>query len=323
MRMAALSKSARQSICAASEKGVAFAQYPLLFKLHLLFMETNACMALFITAFYWGLVRARASRAHPDRQPLRPGWQPLHAGGKARRTVGTRCGARPRLCWCLLALSMQDCSRWFKHNKCEVRSLASDLHRIVGGPRSTPLPRSSVSILQTPWCRPSVPDTQLPCDAGQASLHITPQDWPAHANLAMRCMPHGGLHVHDTADHTTGSGLPRLGLPPCWKHAALVNATGWAAAGLRRPAWQVHGCHNLFILLDLALSRIPLVSYHYQVRRFGALRSLSAVHTMVYPNSAHLAGRVVTCGGVLTGSCSHPLLCMLCVNVCGQARHSL
>ena len=29
---------------------------------------------------------------------------------------------------------------------------------------------------------------------------------------------------------------------------------------------QVHGCHNLFIALDLAFSRIPLVSYHYQVR---------------------------------------------------------
>jgi len=36
-------------------------QYPLLYKLHLLFMETNACMALFITAFYWGMVGACAS----------------------------------------------------------------------------------------------------------------------------------------------------------------------------------------------------------------------------------------------------------------------
>ena len=32
------------------------AQYPLLYKLHLLFVETDACMALFITCFFWGLV---------------------------------------------------------------------------------------------------------------------------------------------------------------------------------------------------------------------------------------------------------------------------
>jgi len=54
-------------------KDGAVAQYPLLFKLHLLFMETNACMALFITAFYWGLVSARASQARPGRPPLHPG----------------------------------------------------------------------------------------------------------------------------------------------------------------------------------------------------------------------------------------------------------
>ena len=44
------------------------AQYPLLYKLHLLFAETDACMALFITCFFWALVRAPLSRHFPARR---------------------------------------------------------------------------------------------------------------------------------------------------------------------------------------------------------------------------------------------------------------
>lgn len=41
---------------------------------------------------------------------------------------------------------------------------------------------------------------------------------------------------------------------------------------------QVHGCHNVFIFLDLALSLTPFVSYHYQARSPCVCRT-NARHT--------------------------------------------
>ena len=39
------------------------AQFPLLYKLHVLFVNTDACMALFITCFFWAVVRASAAHS--------------------------------------------------------------------------------------------------------------------------------------------------------------------------------------------------------------------------------------------------------------------